>query len=746
MPTVSLCMCLKDESATLQAVIESALPAVDEVVIGVDESSTDDTLAIARRYASPGKLFTFQWQDDFAAARNMVLQRASGDIIAILDGHENLPSDADPTAAVLARMHHQDPAVHQIQTPLSFFIGVRERGIPDGYDVICVTLAMNPDAFGIPQLMFLQPRLFWRGEIHYQGDVHNHLAGHRRDHAIGCPEGVILHAMPPAREQKRKKQRKVMNISGLKQHIRDEMAKPVGDRVGRPWFYLGNTYSDMSQPIKAKPYYETYLKYSRFGEERRQALQQLAIIHFRHVCADLPETTDEEKATKREARARARVEARRYALEAMALGWQHSEPLLLLAELAFEEEDWDQVVHWCRLARQIPAPHSVMFIQGPAYSFMPAVRAMHAHVRAGRLMEAIEECQEALSWRQGDPDLIAQLDKLRMEQRDRENAKHDCNMLVVDRIGSFTGDLAGHFAKTRNVIRRETWDDRWRGWADMAWFEWCDANVIGASRMPWRGPIVCRLHSYEAFVDLPAQVNWPNIAALVCVADHIRDLVLEKWPHIQQQTRVRVIPNGVNANGLTYRERQHGGRIGVLGYLNGKKGVESLVELMREYRRYEWHIGGEFQDPHLAYWFRGAIEDLPHVWYHGWVQAKDEWLEGVDYLLSPSIVESFGYSIAEAMLKGIKPLVRARQGSRDLWPSECIWADVGEFEKVLQGPYESERYRDWVLQRYSLERQFALTDDLLTEIVGDAQPTNPLLLNAMPVSLVETAIWQPSTV
>ena len=36
LPTVSLCMCLKDEAATLAQAIESILPAVDEVVIGVD--------------------------------------------------------------------------------------------------------------------------------------------------------------------------------------------------------------------------------------------------------------------------------------------------------------------------------------------------------------------------------------------------------------------------------------------------------------------------------------------------------------------------------------------------------------------------------------------------------------------------------------------------------------------------------------------------------------------------------------
>ena len=729
-------MCVRDEGETLAAAIESVLPVVDEVVLGVDESSTDDTLEIARRYATAGKLFTFQWEDDFSAARNQVIQRASGDIILILDGHEFCPDDNHPTAGYLARMRQQDPAANRIMTPLSFMAQVREQGIPHGFDVICITLAMNPDEAGIPQLFFLQPRLFYSGEIHYVSAVHNYLGGHTRDQAMGCPEGLLVHQMPAKRESRRKVQRKKMNVSGLRKDAAIERAKPKADRVGRPWFYLGNTYSDMGAPLKALPHYLEYLKWSKFGEERRQALQQVAVIYFRHWASNMPETTDEEKQAKKAARADGRLRARRFALDAMIHGWRHSEPILLMAEIAYEEKDWEQVLHWCKLAKAIPAPHSVMFLQGPAYTYMPHLKSMQALIELKRWSEAALECEQALSWRPGDEKLIEHLDRIRQQERTETNAKHDCNLLVVDRLGSFTRDLAQHFSGTCNVVRRETWDERWEGWADVAWFEWCDANVIGASRVPWRGPVICRLHSYEAFTDMPGQVNWTNIAALVFVADHIRDLALSKWPNIERETRVEVIPNGVNANGLSYRERGHGRKIGVLGYANNKKGTETLVELMRQHRRHEWHVGGEFQDPHLAYFFKHAVADLPNVWYHGWVEAKDEWLDGVDYIVSPSIVESFGYSIAEAMLKGIKPLIRDRQGAREMWPEECVWRDVGDFEALLQGPYDSARYRDWVLDRYSLERQFAATDALLKDLMAN----RPDAFHATQVSMDETRL------
>ena len=118
-------MVVRDEAETLASAIESVLPVVDEVVIGVDEASTDDTLEIARRYATAGKLFTFVWEDDFAAARNLALQRASGSIVLILDGHEFCPDDSHPTAGYLARMRQKDPAANRIITPLSFMAQVR---------------------------------------------------------------------------------------------------------------------------------------------------------------------------------------------------------------------------------------------------------------------------------------------------------------------------------------------------------------------------------------------------------------------------------------------------------------------------------------------------------------------------------------------------------------------------------------------------------------------------------------------
>src|SRR5205823_572389 len=48
-PTLTLCMTVCNEDKTLEQAVASVAGVVDEIVIGVDRKSSDDTLAIARR-------------------------------------------------------------------------------------------------------------------------------------------------------------------------------------------------------------------------------------------------------------------------------------------------------------------------------------------------------------------------------------------------------------------------------------------------------------------------------------------------------------------------------------------------------------------------------------------------------------------------------------------------------------------------------------------------------------------------
>ncbi len=93
LPRLSIVMIVKDESKFLRGCLESVKAVADEIVI-VDTGSTDDTIEIAREFGA--KVITHKWNDDFAAARNISLENATGDWALWLDADERLAEgDAD---------------------------------------------------------------------------------------------------------------------------------------------------------------------------------------------------------------------------------------------------------------------------------------------------------------------------------------------------------------------------------------------------------------------------------------------------------------------------------------------------------------------------------------------------------------------------------------------------------------------------------------------------------------------------
>lgn len=85
--TLSLVMIVKNESQVLERCLESVKSIVDEIVI-VDTGSTDNTKEIALLYGA--KVYDYEWRDDFSAARNFGLERATGNWRLILDADEHL--------------------------------------------------------------------------------------------------------------------------------------------------------------------------------------------------------------------------------------------------------------------------------------------------------------------------------------------------------------------------------------------------------------------------------------------------------------------------------------------------------------------------------------------------------------------------------------------------------------------------------------------------------------------------------
>ncbi|MGB3138586.1 MAG: tetratricopeptide repeat protein [Nodosilinea sp.] len=100
---ISLCMIAKDESATLALTLASAQGIAGEIIV-VDTGSADDTVAIAQAHGA--RVHSFDWANDFAAARNASLSHATGDWVLVLDADEVL---LPATAQVLQALDQGQP-------------------------------------------------------------------------------------------------------------------------------------------------------------------------------------------------------------------------------------------------------------------------------------------------------------------------------------------------------------------------------------------------------------------------------------------------------------------------------------------------------------------------------------------------------------------------------------------------------------------------------------------------------------
>ena len=83
-------MIVKNEHETIPLCLKSVRGLFDEIVV-VDTGSTDRTKEIAREFGA--RVFDFVWVDDFAAARNAALARATGDYAFWLDADDVVDPD-----------------------------------------------------------------------------------------------------------------------------------------------------------------------------------------------------------------------------------------------------------------------------------------------------------------------------------------------------------------------------------------------------------------------------------------------------------------------------------------------------------------------------------------------------------------------------------------------------------------------------------------------------------------------------
>lgn len=82
---ISVCIITKNEAENLDKCLNSLKPYPFEIIV-VDTGSEDNSKEVALKYTD--KVYDFEWVNDFSAARNFSISRASHNVILVLDTDE----------------------------------------------------------------------------------------------------------------------------------------------------------------------------------------------------------------------------------------------------------------------------------------------------------------------------------------------------------------------------------------------------------------------------------------------------------------------------------------------------------------------------------------------------------------------------------------------------------------------------------------------------------------------------------
>ena len=142
-PSLSVFLITKNEERFIGQCLESVRDIASQIVV-MDTGSTDWTQSIAERFGA--EVHTFDWCDDFSAARNAALEKVTGDWVLMLDADEEfLPDQKEKLRQLM-----NDPSAIAWRLPM-VDKGREDEGLSH-----------------VPRLFRNAPGLFYIGRIHEQ--------------------------------------------------------------------------------------------------------------------------------------------------------------------------------------------------------------------------------------------------------------------------------------------------------------------------------------------------------------------------------------------------------------------------------------------------------------------------------------------------------------------------------------------------------------------------------------------------
>ena len=409
-------------------------------------------------------------------------------------------------------------------------------------------------------------------------------------------------------------------------------------------------------------------------------------------------------------------EAEKYFLEILQHDPHNKEALNNLGVIAFQVQEIENAIDYFDKALKIDP-----FYKEAVLNYVYILKKLNLTTEASSYLYKVVEANP------NDKELKQLLNEMEMARK----PKIKLAVLCLPGLESFLEDIV-NFLQTKYEVRSCYSNNKKEiesavHWAEIVWLEWANemaAYVTNNLRHIEKKPVICRVHRYEVFSPFFCKVRWELVDTTIFVAKFMSDLSTKVVPDLDRKTNIRVVYNGVNLKRFKFRENAPGFNLAVVGYIHLRKNPtfwpHILSKLVKIDRRYKLHIAGEYQQAECKLYLEHIIKNLgleDNIRFYGYQDNIHSWLENKNYLLSTSIHESFGYSIAEAMAMGIKPVIHKFPGSEELWPHHCIFSSIDEAVEMIykKDGYNSLEYHDFVKQKYSLNSQLKKIERIIDE-------------------------------